>query len=234
MGLIPALTMASGGGHQFPNDDADIDLGNEASLQRGAATFVNYCLSCHTANFMRYSRLANDLGLTEKQVMDNLMVSGGKIGDLMTVAMRRDDAETWFGNTPPDLSVIARAKGADYLYNYLRAFYVDESSPTGMNNSVKQVSMPHVLWNLQGLQKAVYEESEHGQKHIVGFEIVQPGELSTAEYNAEVRDLVNFLVYLGEPAKLQRYTIGLVIMIFLFVLLVFSYYLKKEFWKDVH
>lgn len=234
MGLIPALTMASGGGHQFPNDDADIDLGNEASLQRGAATFVNYCLSCHTASFMRYSRLANDLGLTEQQVMENLMVSEGKIGDLMTVAMRRDDAETWFGNTPPDLSVIARAKGADYLYNYLRAFYIDESSSTGMNNSVKQVSMPHVLWNLQGLQKAVYEESEHGQKHIVGFEIVQPGELSTAEYNAKVRDLVNFLVYLGEPAKLQRYTLGLVIMLFLFVLLVFSYYLKKEFWKDVH
>lgn len=237
MGIIPALTMASAGGDQYPNDAADIDLGNQASLQRGAATFVNYCLSCHTAKYMRYSRMADDLGLTEEQVMQNLMVSGGKIGNAMSVAMRAEDAKTWFGNTPPDLSVIARAKGADYLYNYLRAFYVDESTPTGMNNSVKQVSMPHVLWNLQGLQKPVYETIEehgHSSKHLVGFDIVQPGELSTAEYNAKVRDLVNFLVYLGEPAKLQRYTMGLVVMLFLFVLLVFTYYLKKEFWKDVH
>ncbi len=237
MGIMPALAIAAGGGTQFPNDNADIDLGNQASLQRGAATFVNYCLSCHSAKFMRYSRLASDLGMTEKLVMENLMVSEGKIGDTMTVAMRPEDAKAWFGNTPPDLSVIARRRGADWLFNYLRAFYIDESSPTGMNNSVKQVSMPHVLWNLQGLQKPVYETSSHGdeaKKHLVGFEIVQPGELSPAEYNAKVRDLVNFLVYLGEPAKLQRYNIGIAVMLFLIVLLVFSYYLKKEYWKDVH
>lgn len=237
MGIVPALAMASGG-ETFPNDKANIDLGNQASLQRGAGTFVNYCLSCHTANFMRYSRMAKDLGLTEAQVMKYMMVSNGKIGDLMTVSMPRDDAKAWFGNTPPDLSVIARAKGPDYIYNYLRAFYVDEKSPTGMNNSVKQVSMPHVLWNLQGLQKPIYEVSsnEHGHesKHLVGFQLVQPGELSEAEYDAKVRDLVNFLVYLGEPAKMQRMHVGVVVMLFLVVLLVFSYYLKKEFWKDVH
>jgi len=234
--VVPALSVASEV-ETYPHDKADIDLNDRASLQRGAATFVNYCLSCHTASFSRYSRVAGDLGLSETQVMKYLMVSGGKFGDLMTVAMPRDDAKNWFGNTPPDLSVIARAKGADYLYNYLRGFYVDESSRTGVNNSVKQVSMPFVLWNLQGLQKPIYEEHEaegHEKKELVGFEIVQPGELSPAEYDAKVRDLVNFLVYLGEPAQIQRGTVGVVVMLFLFILLAFSYYLKKEYWKDVH
>lgn len=237
MMMAPALALASGGGVHL--DEADIDLNNQASLQRGAKLFVNYCLSCHSAAYMRYNRMGQDLGLTDEQVRENLMFAAEKVGETMTVAMPVSDAKAWFGSKVPDLTVVARARGADWLYSYLRGFYLDESRLWGVNNTVfKDVGMPHVLWELQGLKKPVYETyTDHEgnpAKRITGFEMVQPGKLTEAEYDKAVNDLVNFMVYMGEPAKLKRYSIGVWVMLYLFVLFVVSYAMKKEFWKDVH
>lgn len=233
----PALGLAAGGG--APLEKADVDLGNKASLQRGAAIFANYCLSCHSASYMRYNRLSEDLGLTEEQVKENLMFTTDKIGDVMQVAMSPDDAANWFGTTPPDLSVVARSRGADWLYSYLKAFYVDESRPFGVNNAVfKDVAMPHVLWELEGLKKPVREThtDEEGKEveAVVGYETVTPGVYTAVEYDRAVNDLVNYLVYMGEPAKLVRYQLGVWVLLFLVLLFVVSYFLKKEYWKDVH
>ena len=233
----PALGLAAGPGVSL--EKADVDLGNQASLQRGAAIFTNYCLSCHSAQYMRYQRVANDLGLTEEQVKENLMFTTDKIGEVMKVAMSSDDAANWFGTTPPDLSVVARSRGADWLYSYLKAFYVDESRPFGVNNAVfADVAMPHVLWELEGLKKPVYEThtSEGGRETetLVGYEMVRPGIYTEVEYDRAVNDLVNYLVYMGEPAKLVRYELGIWVLLFLVLLFVVSYFLKKEYWKDVH
>ncbi len=237
LSLVPVLALASEGGVHL--DKADIDLHDQDSLRRGAKLFVNYCLSCHSAAYMRYNRMGQDLGLTDAQVKENLMFAAEKVGETMTIAMPADDAKRWFGTKVPDLSVIARARGADWLYSYLRGFYLDGSRPWGVNNSVfKDVGMPHVLWELEGLKKPVYEvrKNHEGEeeKHIVGFETVLPGKLSRAEYDLAVRDLVNFLVYMGEPAKLVRYNIGVWVLLYLVILFVVAYALKKEYWKDVH
>ena len=237
LSLVPVLALASEGGVHL--DKADIDLHDQDSLRRGAKLFVNYCLSCHSAAYMRYNRMGQDLGLTDAQVKENLMFAAEKVGETMTIAMPADDAKRWFGTKVPDLSVIARARGADWLYSYLRGFYLDDSRPWGVNNSVfKDVGMPHVLWELEGLKKPVYEvrKNHEGEeeKHIVGFETVLPGKLSRAEYDLAVRDLVNFLVYMGEPAKLVRYNIGVWVLLYLAILFVVAYALKKEYWKDVH
>ena len=237
LSLVPVLALASEGGVHL--DKADIDLHDQDSLRRGAKLFVNYCLSCHSAAYMRYNRMGQDLGLTDAQVKENLMFAAEKVGETMTIAMPADDAKRWFGTKVPDLSVIARARGADWLYSYLRGFYLDGSRPWGVNNSVfKDVGMPHVLWELEGLKKPVYEvrKNHEGEeeKHIVGFEMVQPGTLSPAEYDLAVRDLVNFMVYMGEPAKLVRYKIGIWVLLYLAILFVVAYALKKEYWKDVH
>lgn len=236
LAVLPVLGLASEEAHL---EKADVDLGNQASLQRGARLFVNYCLSCHSASYMRYQRLSTDLGLSKDQVKDNLMFAADKIGSTMTVAARPQDEEQWFGKAPPDLSVIARARGADWLYSYLTGFYLDPSRPTGVNNTVfKDVGMPHVLWDLEGLKKPVYETqvNKEGEKEkvITGFEMVQPGRLSEVEYHRAVNDLVNYLVYMGEPAKLTRYQVGFWVLLFLALLFVVSYFLKKEYWKDVH
>jgi len=235
--LMPALGLAAGGGVHL--DKADVALHDQASLQNGAKLFVNYCLSCHSAAYMRYNRMAKDLGLSEEQVTSNLMFAADKIGETMTVAMPVSDAKKWFGTKIPDLTVVARARGADWLYTYLRTFYVDASRPWGVNNATfKDVGMPHVLWELEGLKKPVYETYKdhdgNDAQRIVGYEMVQPGKMSQTEYDNAVRDLVNFMVYMGEPAKLSRYNIGVWVLLFLALLFVVSYAMKKEFWKDVH
>lgn len=233
--LAPLVAFASGSA--VPLDTAPIKPRDMASLQRGAKTFVNYCLSCHSADFMRYNRL-RDLGLTESQISENLIFTGQKVGDLMTVAMPKKEAKQWFGVAPPDLSVIARSRGPDWLYTYLRKFYRDESTATGWNNLVfDKAAMPHVLYELQGEQilNVKSEDNGHGGTHeIKELKLAKPGSLSKTEYDAYVADLVNFLVYLGEPAANKRVQIGIIVMLFLFLMLVLTYALKKEYWKDVH
>jgi ubiquinol-cytochrome c reductase cytochrome c1 subunit len=225
----PVLAQANVGLHL---DKAPHDLNDKASLQRGAKTFVNYCLSCHSASYMRYNRL-QDIGLTNDQIKDNLMFAAEKVGEPMNVAMKKEDAKVWFGATPPDLTVIARSRGADYLYTYLRSFYRDDSRPTGWNNTVfDKVGMPNVLYGLQGEQELhVEKHGEHETSHLV---LAKPGTMTAPEYDAMVADLVNYLVYMGEPAQQTRMHLGVYVLLFLAFFGVISYYLKKEFWKDIH
>ena len=231
LAATPLLGQASGGVHL---DDADIDLSDQASLQRGARLFVNYCLSCHSAKFQRFNRTGKDLGLTDQEVKENLMFVTDKIGDTMTIAMPPAEAEVWFGTPPPDLSVIARARGSDWLYTYLRGFYLDDSRPFGVNNVVfKDVGMPHVLSQLQGLQQAVFQEHE-GQKVFEKFEQVTPGTMSPEEFDGAMRDLTAFLTYVGEPIQMERRAMGKWVLLFIAVFFVLAYLLKKEYWKDVH
>ncbi len=218
----------------------NIDLKNKASLQRGAKYFVNYCLSCHPAQHSRYKRVADDLGISEEIMMENLIFTGQKFGDLMTVAMKREDAKKWFlGIDPPDLSTHVRAIGPQAVYEFLKTFYIDDSRPFGVNNlHLNNTAMPHVLADLQGLQKAVFHKSKgkNGKEHdeFDKFEVVQPGALSEKEYTQVVTDIVNFLAYLSEPAQLVRKKIGIGVLLFLAVLGLLSYFLKKNYWKDVH
>ena len=231
LALVPLIALASGSGHL---DDADLDMGDQASLQRGAKYFVNYCLSCHSAKYQRYNRTARDLGLSEDEVKENLMFTTDKIGETMTIAMDPENANSWFGVTPPDLSVIARARGVDWIYTYLRSFYLDESRPFGVNNVVfPDVGMPHVMWQLQGTQKAVFTEHD-GQKVFEKFEQVTPGSLSPSEFDAAMRDLTAFLSYVGEPIQMERNRLGIWVLLFIAVFFVLAYLLKKEYWKDVH
>jgi ubiquinol-cytochrome c reductase cytochrome c1 subunit len=215
------------------------DVTNMASLQRGARNFVNYCMGCHSARYVRYGRLGKDLGLSEQQVIDNLMFTGERIHDTMKISMRPEDAARWFGTPPPDLSLIARSRGPDYIYSFLKSFYLDPSRPTGVNNRVMpQTAMPHVLWELQGLQQAVYDgesDAEHNAVHkrFKEFRSVRPGTMAPKEYDDFVRDTVNFLAYIGEPMQLERRSIGLRVLAFLLVFFLFAYFLKKEYWKDV-
>ena len=220
--LVPLLTLAEEGAALDKAPDRSRDI---AGLQHGAKIFVNYCLNCHGASAMRYNRL-QDLDLTDAQIKDNLMFTADKIGEPMAIAMRRADAKKWFGAAPPDLSVIARARGADWLYTYLRSFYRDENRPTGWNNVVfPNVGMPHALWELQGRQEM--GPNEH-------LQLVKPGKLSAEEYDGLVADLVGYLVYMGEPVGVFRKQLGVVVLMALAVLFVFAYALKKEYWKDVH
>ncbi|MCB1758864.1 MAG: cytochrome c1 [Gammaproteobacteria bacterium] len=232
LATLPLLGLAAGGGVHL--DDADIDLSDQASLQRGAKYFVNYCLSCHSAKYQRYNRMAKDLGLTEDEVKDNLMFTTDKIGETMEIAMGEQDANAWFGTAPPDLSVIARARGVNWLYTYLRSFYIDEKRPFGVNNLVfPDVGMPHVLWKLQGMQRARYEEVD-GHEVFKGFEQVTPGSMSPEEFDVAMRDLTAFLSYVGEPIQMERKRIGVYVLLFIAVFFVLAFLLKKEYWKDVH
>jgi ubiquinol-cytochrome c reductase cytochrome c1 subunit len=247
--LVPTLAFANGG--EMHLSKADINLENTDSLRRGAQLFTNYCLSCHAAGYVRYKRVANDLGVDEKLAVQKLMFVGDfskkaegepkKIGDLMTVAMRSEDAKHWFGTAVPDLSVIARSREADWLYTYLTTFYVDNKRPMGVNNmAFPNVGMPHVLWELDGLKKPIYEteQPKHGEtaEHVFTgkFEYVTEGKLSPAKYKEAANDLVNFLVYMGEPGRMDRQRTGVLVIFFLVILLVFAYLMKREFWKDVH
>jgi len=230
--LVPLVAMASTGEMRF--DRAPIDPRDAVSIQRGAQVFINYCLSCHSAEAMRYNRL-DKLGLTEQQIKDNLMFTTDKIGDTMTVAMRRSDAKSWFGVPPPDLSVIARARGADWLYTYLRTFYRDDTRETGWNNlAFPNVGMPHVLYELQGKQVLEAHAGAEGETSVQTLASESPGKLSSQDYDKLIADLVNYLVFMSEPTREARIRIGYAVLIFLGVLFVPVYLLKKEFWKDVH
>ncbi len=235
--------MAAGSG--FPLDKAPIDISDKESIKRGAESFANYCLSCHAAEYMRYNRIGRDTGMTDVEISEKLIATRDaagektKVGELMKVAMTEEYSKEAFGTKIPGLSVIARAKGADWLYTYLRTFYMDDSRPTGMNNLVfKDVGMPHVLWELQGLQKANFRTetgADGNEKKIFeGTEIVQAGTMSEAEYDAFVADLVNYMVYMGEPVQLERKSLGTKVIVFLLIFAVIAYLLKKEYWKDVH
>lgn len=229
----------AGGGYTFT-----ADLSDQQALQRGARTFVNYCLSCHSASYMRYNRMGKDLGIPDTVLLQNFMFGTDKVGDTMNVAMSKTDATAYFGVAPPDLSVTARARGAEWLYNYLMTFYLDPSKASGSNNlTFKDVAMPHVLWELQGWQQPVYVEETGADglpvKHIEKLELVAPPTSKPAIYQNEsyeqtVSDLVNFMVYMGEPIKLQRYSFGIWVIVYLIFLLIILYFLKKEYWKDVH
>lgn len=229
----PALQAAGESGHV---EAAGINIEDVAALQRGAKLFVNYCLSCHRADYMRYNRLSEDLDLSEEVVMDNLVFADAKIGETMRIAMRDDDAERWFGKTPPDLSLAGRSRGADWLYAYMRGFYQDESG--GWNNTMlPNAAMPHVLWELQGIQAPVYRAVNEGAVElqvIDHLELATPGRLSPEEYDNTVRDLVTFLDYLSEPAKVKRKRIGIWVILFLAVFTFLAYLLKAEYWRDVH
>ncbi|QKS27645.1 MAG: cytochrome c1 [Candidatus Accumulibacter similis] len=226
--FAPALAFAAGAAIHL--DKAPNVQGDKAALQSGARTFVNYCLNCHGASFVRYTRLT-ELGLSEQQVRDNLMFTAEKIGEPMRVAARPAEQKVWFGAAPPDLTLIARARssadgsGADWLYTYLRSFYVDERRPTGWNNVVfENVGMPHALWQLQGMQVL---NKDHK------LELAVPGSLSAAEYDKVVGDLVGFMVWLAEPDAGFRKNLGIGVLAFLVVLFGSAYALKKAYWKDV-
>lgn len=240
--IVPLSAMAAGGAKGPYWEEPAVDLDNKAALQRGAQLFVNYCMGCHSAQYHRWMHVSEDLEIPRHVVEDNLIwltdADGKKVqaGSLMEVAMDEDYGSRIFGKAPPDLTLSARSRGPAWLYNYLRTFYIEEGSPTGVNNAVLQnAAMPHVLWPLQGWQRPVYEEDAQGEgQHIVGFEQVTAGSMSPAEYDRAMNDLVNFMVYLGEPARLDRAAVGGWVMMFLIVLLVISYAMKKEYWKDVH
>jgi ubiquinol-cytochrome c reductase cytochrome c1 subunit len=232
--MIPLMAIAASKEGRL--EHAPIDRRDAISIQRGAQVFVNYCLNCHGAESMRYNRL-EDLGLTQQQIKDNLMFAADKVGDTMTVAMRRSDAKRWFGVVPPDLSVIARARGADWLYAYLRSFYRDDTRDGGWNNLIfPNVGMPHVLYELQGEQilkspPSPETESSSGSESLM---LETPGRLSAADYDRLTADLVNYLVYMSEPARETRIRIGYAVLIFLGALFVPVYLLKKEYWKSIH
>ncbi|ORU89738.1 MAG: cytochrome C [Cycloclasticus sp. symbiont of Poecilosclerida sp. M] len=218
---------------------AKIDMTDKASLQRGAKYFVNYCISCHSAKQMRYSRVGQDLGISNELVQSNLMFNGENIFDGMNVAMTAKDGEKWFGVSPPDLSLIARSRGADWLYSYLTSFYIDEERPFGVDNLLfSKVGMPHVLADLQGMQKIVYKEvetDEGGVKQVFDrFELVKAGVMSEEEYQVAVNDLVAFMVYVGEPAKLERQAMGWKVLLFILGMTAVFYALKKDYWRDIH
>lgn len=214
---------ASGGAHL---DHANNDLTDKESLKNGFKTYINYCLGCHQLQYQRYNRTFTDLGIEEADGVANYMYTGEKIGDHITNTMPAKEAAKWFGTAPPDLTLEARLRSPDWIYTYLRSFYMDSKRPFGVNNKVfKDVGMPHVLQDLQGVSSI----DEHGK--------VTPamgGSLTAEEYDVVVRDLTNFLEYVGEPSKLERESMGYNVLIFLFIFFILSYFLKKEYWKDVH
>lgn len=251
-----AGTASASSGIDLRMAPAPIDRLDTASLQRGARTFVNYCLNCHSAKYMRYNRLT-DIGIDVAMIEDNLMFATAKVGDTMTVAMQPADAKAWFSVPPPDLTVEARVRGADWLYNYFLGFYKDDASVTGWNNLVfPNVGMPHVLWDVGGTHRLVateYENHDAAQAAAIGAKglallapatghkyvlktltLETPGELTNDQYLAFVADLVNFMDYMGEPVKNKRISLGLIVLLYLGVLFVFAYWLKREYWKDVH
>jgi len=244
--LFPAIAWSAGGAYTFPHDDIEIDWSDKAAMQRGARTYVNYCMGCHSVSYSRYDRVGQDLGIPDDLVRENLIfttdVRGDKtkIGELMEIAMTPEYAEKAFGVVPPDLSLVARSRGVDWLYNYLRGFYVDDTREgLGVNNGVfANVGMPHVLADLQGLQRPKYKTvtDADGNEHeiIVGFEMLEPGSMTPSDYDRMIHDLVAFLDYLSEPYRQTRKNVGTGVIIFLFVFLILAYLLKKEYWKDVH
>ncbi len=233
--LVSASAMAAESGVPLQQSGADLD--DRASLQRGAALYMNYCAGCHSLKYLRYSRMAEDLGLTEEQVMQNLNFTGGNFGDHIVNAMPVAGGEKWFGKAPPDLTLIARVRGTDWIYTYLKTFYVDESRPLGWNNVVfPNASMPNPLWELQGVQRPVYGEVNPDTKEapVERLEISQTGSLSAEEFNGVARDISAFLEYAAEPAALKRQKTGVWVILFLSLFTFLAWLLKKEYWRDVH
>jgi ubiquinol-cytochrome c reductase cytochrome c1 subunit len=243
LALLPGLAFANEGG--YPLDTAPDRSHNMAALQNGAKLFVNYCLNCHNASSMRYNRL-RDLGLTEEQIKANLLFTGEKVGEMMTTTMPAKDAKAWFGTVPPDLSVIARAKaspghtGGDYLYTYLRTFYKDETRPTGFNNMVlANAAMPHVLWELQGVQAAKFVEvtDPHDEAKKIhkfdGFDMVKPGTMNKLEYDTAVADLVGYMEWMAEPAAQTRKRLGVGVLLFMSLFAILAWRLNASYWKEV-
>ncbi|MAD03309.1 cytochrome c1 [Pseudoalteromonas shioyasakiensis] len=234
--LLPSLTMAAG--PSVPLMDANIDLKDNASLQRGAKLFMNYCLGCHQMQYQRYERTFRDIGIPTEIGQEQLIFDGSKVGSHIKNAIGKDDAAKWFGAAPPDLTLVARVRGTDWIYTYLKSFYKDESRPFGVNNIVfPSVGMPHVLQELQGLPTPITEEvEEHGHTvtKVVGTETDGSGEMSDDEYDRAARDLTNFLAYVGEPSRLESEALGLKVIGFLVILFILAFMLKKEYWRDVH
>jgi len=217
-------------------ENAQSRVGNIASVQSGARLYFNYCSGCHSLKYVSYSQLADDLHLSRDDVLRNFAFSGAKIGDQVLTNMPGDNAKAWFGNTPPDLSLEARAKGPDWIYTYLKSFYLDPSRPTGWNNTVfPSVAMPSVLGELQGPQRAVMSTAKPGEEsHVVRLEPASPGKLSAGQFDEAARDLTTFLDYAGEPAKLKREAMGVWVVLYLALFTFLAWLLKHEYWKDVH
>jgi len=234
--LLAAPALASGGG-EMPASGANIF--DTASLQRGAKLYFNYCSGCHSLKFMRYSRIGEDLKLSENEVMENFNFTGAKYGEVVLSSLRPEDGEKWFGKAPPDLSLTARSRGTDWIYNYLKSFYIDHSRPVGWNNTVfPNASMPNVLWELQGTQQlethsTKASQTDHGTKHET-LVVSTPGKLNAEEFDEVARDLTAFLQYVGEPAALKRQHMGVWVLLYLAVFTGIAWLLKKEYWKDVH
>lgn len=240
-GFSAAPAVAAGGGADL--EKADIDPTAIPSLQRGARNYMNYCSGCHSAQYVRFNTIGKHLELSDEQLVDNLMFNADKTFETIRAAMPAADAERWYGVAPPDLSLMARSKGADYIYTFLKSFYVQEESPTGVDNIVMPAtSMPHVLWELQGYQRAIFSEHEETDEagnvtatsHFEGFEQVSAGKLDAEDYDDFVRDTVNFLAYIAEPIRGERRKIGTWVMMYLIVFFIIAVMLKKQIWKDVH
>lgn len=228
--LVGSTSALAAEGPELPK--AGNNISDQASLQRGAKLFFNYCVGCHSIKFMRYSRIGEDLGLTEQEVMQNLNFTGVNYGQTIESHMPAEDAAKWFGKAPPDLSLEVRAKTADWVNAYLNSFYLDPSRPVGWNNTVfPNASMPNPLWELQGIQTAVRKD---GSEEIEKLELSKPGKMTPEQYQQATRDLTNFLEYVSEPAALQRKHYGIWVLLFLAGFTLLAYMLKKEYWKDVH
>ncbi|MCD9005303.1 cytochrome c1 [Luteimonas sp. XNQY3] len=217
-------------------EQAGTDIGDRASLQRGAQLYMNYCAGCHSLKFMRYSRMAEDLGLTEDEVMDNLNLTGAAFGEHVISAMPAGQASQWFGQVPPDLSLITRVRGSDWVYTYLKSFYLDETRPLGWNNTLfPNASMPNPLWEMQGLQRPVHEGVDDiGEPVVARLELGSPGSQDARQFDQTVRDITTFLEYVGEPAALKRQQLGVWVLLFLTLLTFLAWLLKQEYWRDVH
>lgn len=233
LGLAVSMpSMAAGGG--VPLEQAGTDISDRASLQRGAQLYMNYCSGCHSLQYLRYSRMAEDTGLSEDEVQKNLNFTGAKFGETIGVSMPEQSKE-WFGNVPPDLSLISRVRGSNWVYTYLKSFYLDESRPVGWNNTVfPNVSMPNPLWQLQGLQHAeLGKANASGERSVLGLKTTQPGTLDREGFDRAARDITTFLEYAGEPAALKRQSMGVWVVLFLALLTFLAWLLKKEYWRDV-
>lgn len=229
--LVPLSSFAAGKVHL---QSADIDLSDFKAIEKGAKHYVTYCLGCHSAKHMRYKRIAIDLELDEDAVLSNIAPEGARVYDQMHTAMNEHDSKKWFGINPPDLSLIARSRGADWLYSYLRGFYVDKSKPFGVNNKIfKDVGMPNMLWKLQGIQTPVFKNVE-GEEVISYLELKEPGTMSRSQFDTMVNELVSFLVYVGEPVQLERQRMGKYVLFYFLIFGIVAYLLKKEYWKDIH
>lgn len=236
LSLFSAMSWAAGGGAEL--EHMEPDLADKASLQSGAKTYLNYCFGCHSTKYARYERIADDLQIPHELFMENLVFSDAKIGELMNIAMPEKGAKAWFGATPPDLTLVARLRGVDWLYSYLKGFYQDESRPLGVNNTIfPDVGMPHVLHELQGVQVkdcgGADEKAKAGTCNNLKL-IEGSGTLSAAEYDQVAYDLVNFLHYMGDPSREYREALGVKVLIFIFIFFIFAWLLNREFWRDIH